>query len=310
MGCMIYKTGMRIFTIVTALIFSALIIGCDMRNDGEIEDLSSNTIGILSPDGSQIVFMRHFDYDRVYPTPNFLAGVGNGSGKSCDNFYDKTFIYTINRETKKLRRLGEIKDAEKDRWSQNISWEGNLIAYGFGSGSLNNYVHKIYVMNYDGSNNHIVVSYEPSYLVSSIPLTLSGDCQKLFYINRGEQLHLQFESSLYSINLDGTGKSLVSDLHCPDWNLYQSSIDDIMWDSRRGCIIIINCYECSPFPYDYWQINPDGTNLRAMEPEYLAEYKRRKIYGSAVHGLLESELEKMTRNITYAEWGVPSPYSQ
>lgn len=249
--------------------------------------------------------------------------------RGADNFYDKVFIYTINRETKKLRRLGEIKKDTKNNTicsfsSCNISWEGNLITYGVVIGyipeDLNDYdVQRIFVMNYDGSNNHLVVSYklsEPDFGLRSLPLTLSGDCQKVFYIKEREKDLF----SLYSINLDGTGNSLVSDL-CPDSNRLRYEVKDMMWDSRGSCIILISddvVRNGVDPPYNDSQINPDGTNLRAVEPEYLEEYKRRKIYdgmldykrsSSVVHGLLESELEEMTRNITYAEWGVPSPYS-
>lgn len=79
---MIYKTGMRIFTIVTALIFSAILVGCDTRNDGVVSDDSLNAIGILSPDGSQIAFIRHFNYNRNYTSNDiFTAITGHEGGR-------------------------------------------------------------------------------------------------------------------------------------------------------------------------------------------------------------------------------------
>jgi len=76
------------------------------------------------------------------------------------------------------------------------------------------------------------------------------------------------------------------------------------WDSSQDCILLVERTYNSKEPV-VWQISPDGADLRKSE-DGLAEYLRRRLGGweSDPHF---SELEKLTRDITYAEWGVPAP---
>ena len=273
---------MKVIITVSTLVLATFLVNC-----GEpVSEESQNIAAILSPDGSQIAFARSFHY---YVTK---ASVFDPSGWR-ETKYEATFIYTIDRSTRKLMKLSEVDKQwyHCDRYNcpVNISWESNFIAY--------NTWDTIYVIHPDGTSKRSVVltrKYGPP-----TAFTLSADAEKLFY--PGKEYHWEYDrEGLYSVNLDGTGKSFVSDLEFLEYY----DIQDMVWDSSRVQILLIERSYNSKEPI-VWQINPDGTDLR--ESEYgLAEYRRRRLGGWESDPPF-SELEKLTRDITYAEWGIPAP---
>ncbi|MBM3242652.1 hypothetical protein FJZ31_40850 [Candidatus Poribacteria bacterium] len=270
---------MKTITIASTLFLIVLFAGC-----GEpISEESQNIDAILSPDDTQIAFARWFHY-YVNKASVFEPGGWR------DTKYHATFIYTIDRSTKKLTKLVEV-DIEGQYYCDryycpvSISWEDDFIAY-------SNW-NTIYIINPDGSDKQTVVAFTEMY-GSPMLFTLSADAQRLFYIEYKWE-----RAGLYSVNLDGTGKSFVTTLGSLVYN-----IQDMVLDASKKHILLIERTYDSKEPV-VWQLNPDGTDLRKSE-DGLAEYRRRRLGGWESKPPL-AELEKLTRDISYAEWGVPAP---
>lgn len=269
----------------TIIIASTLILAVFLASCGEpVSEESRNIAAILSPDGTQIAFARSFHY---YVTK---ASVFDLSGWK-ETKYEATFIYIIDRSTKEVTRLVEV-DKEWyycDRYycPVNISWEGDFIAY-----SIEN---TIYIISADGSGKRTLVLSPKG---PPMPFTLSADVQRLSYL--GRKYHWRYDrEGLYSVNFDGTGKSFVADLGRLRYN-----IRDMVWDSIQAHILLVERAYNSKGPV-VWQINPDGTDLMEIE-DGLAEYRRRRLGGWESDPPF-AELEKLTRDITYADWGIPAP---
>ena len=262
---------MKAITITSILILAVFLIGC-----GEpISEEAQNIAAILSPNGNKIAFARWFHYyvNKV--------SVFDPTGRR-DSKYHAAFIYTIDRSTKELTKLVEV---GKDWYHRNIhlSWEGDFIAYSLPG--------TIYIMNPDGSDKRTVVtSTSTERYGPSMPFTLSADAQWLFYLD--SKYHEYYgRDQLYSAYLDGAGKSFIKDL-----SDLGHTIQGMMWDSSQNRILIIHwSYEDNGQVAS--QINPDGKDLRKSETG-LEEYRRRRPF---------AELKTLTRDITYAEWDVPSP---
>ena len=170
-----------------------------------------------------------------------------------------------------------------------VSWEGELIAYSRQDG--------IYIMDLNGRSRGYVDLSRGKY-GPSIPFTLSGDAQKVFYLGRHPWEYDR--EGLYSVELDGTDKTYIADLK----GLGYYDIDDMMWDSTQNCILMVERPYNSEKPF-IWQITPDGGSLKTSE-QGLTEYYRRKLGGWESDPPF-AELEELTRDISYAEWDVPAP---
>ena len=256
----------------SALALIALLLGCGETPDEE----AWNIAAISSPDGSQVAFARSF---RYYVNK---ASAFDPSGWE-ETVYEAIFVYIMDRSTGELTKLTE---AERDSGIFGISWEGDLIAYSRWD--------VIYVMRPDGSSRRPVFISTGKY-GPSLPFTLSGDAQALFYLG----MHPEYK--LHSIRLDDELRESV-DLNLED--LRYRSIHDMIWDSSRDRILLIEASFDGSVPA-IWETNPDGTNLRRTD-EGLSEYRRRRLGGFEFETPFP-ELEKMTRDITYEEWGVPAP---
>jgi hypothetical protein len=270
---------MKAITIASILVLAVLIASC-----GEpINEESQNIDAILSPDGTRIAFARWFHY---YVNKASVFDPGGWE----ETKYSEAFIYTINRSTKELTKLIEVGKewyyCDKYYCPVHISWEGDSIAYSIWG--------TIYIMNPDGSGKRTVVVSTEGY--PPIPFTLSADAQRLFYLGR----EFNWREGLYSVNLDGTGKFFVADLG----RLGYYNIQDMVLDSNQERILLIERAYNSKEPV-VWQINPDGTDLRKSE-DGLAEYRRRRLGGWESKPPF-AELDKLTQDITYVEWGVPAP---
>ena len=270
--------------IQTALILFLVVFvaGCGQTPKEE----SQNIDAILSPDDSRIAFVRSFHY---YFTK---ASVFDPSG-SDETVFGETSIYIIDTSTEELTKLIKL-DADVLRCDRyycpiKVSWEGELIAYSSQDG--------IYIMDLHGRSRGYVDLSRGKY-GPPIPLTLSGDAQKVFYL--GKHPWEYDREGLYSVELDGTGKTYIADLE----RVGHHEIYDMIWDSTQNYILIVER------PYDskepvVWRITPDGTGLKPSE-NGLTEYYRRRLGGWESDPPF-SGLEKLTRDISHAEWDVPAP---
>jgi len=238
------------------------------------EDRSVNLAAILSPDSSRVAFIRNFCYQVV---KNRWMQV------DVATLYDKAFIYIMDLTNHKLTRVTEIKYSGA---YTNISWEGNFLAY--------NYYHKINVINLDGTYGCFVDDdiFTKSSYDSKTPVdnfTLSPDSQGLYYLLGYHNLHY--------VNFDDGSKSF--EIKLPD---YKGYILDMVWDSNQNCILFISYNEVIFGNIDtVYQINPDGTNFRESK-NLLEAYCQRRLGCSN-----SNQLDDLTKNISYKEWGVPAP---
>lgn len=273
---------MKTVSAALVLLFVALIAGCG----GNPKEDSRNIDAILSPDGSRIAFARSF---RYYFNK---ASVFNPGGWE-ETVYEEMSIYVMDRTTDELTKMAKFDEApyhcSRYDCPVRISWEGDLIAYSVR--------YAIYVMDLSGDKRGFVDLAREKY-GPPIPFTLSGDARRLFYLGRHPWEYDR--EGLYSVELDGTGKSFITELKGMGYH----DIYDMMWDSSQNCILIVErAYSIAESTV--WQIAPDGSGLKESE-RGLMEYRRRRLGGWDSKPPF-SELEKLTRGISYAEWDVPPP---
>ena len=274
---------MKASGIILVLLLVILLSGCGESPNEEFLNIAA----VLSPDGYRIAFVRNFHYYF-----NKASIVDPGGWR--ETVYAATTIYIVDRSTRELTKLVEI----DDDWHYcssiydcpvNISWESDLIGYSIGQEIVR-------IINPDGTDDG-TVDFSSRKYGPSIPFTLSGDAEKLFYMERRPW---EFDGEgLYSVNLDGTDRSLVADL--TGLRIYE--VHDMIWDSTQNCILLIE----KVYGEDtiVWQIKPDGTDLRISE-RGLEEYRRRRLGGWETDPPF-FQLEDLTRDISYSEWGIPAP---
>lgn len=269
-------------TTMLILLLAALAVGC-----GETpNERSQNISAILSPGGSRIAFARSFSY-------YFKKASVFDPGGWEESVFEETSIYVIDRSTEELTKLlkldGDAYRCDRFYCPVNISWEGDLIAYGVQG--------TIYMTDLDRNNRGTADLSREKY-GPGIPFTLSGDAQRLFYV--GRQPWEYEREGIYSIELDGTGKSYVADLE----GVRYYEVHDMLWDSIQNVILIIERPYGNEEPV-VWQVAPDGSALKRSE-QGLMEYRRKRLGGWESDPPF-SELEKLTDGISHAEWGVPEP---
>ena len=274
---------MKASGVILLLLLIIFLSGCGESPSEEFMNMTA----VLSPDGSRIAFVRNFHY---YLNKASIADLGGWR----ETVYASTAIYIINRSTRELTKLVEI----DNNWHYcssiydcyvNISWEGNLIGYSVGQ-------EEVHIIDPDGTDAGSVDFSSRKY-GPSVPFTLSGDAEKLFYIGRNPW---EFDQEgLYSVNLDGTDRSFVTDL--TSLRIYE--VYDMIWDLSQNCILLIE----KVYGEDtiVWQIKPDGTDLRRSE-QGLEKYRRRRLGGWETDPPF-SQLEDLTRDISYSEWEIPAP---
>jgi len=274
---------MKAAFIASILLLTAILAGCGESPNEEFQNIAA----ILSPDGSKVAFVRNFHY---YFNKASVIDLGGWR----ETAYAATIIYTIDRSTRELTKLVEVDDiwhycSSRYDCPVNISWESNLIAY-----SVNQDV--VQVISPDGIGAR-TVDFSTRKYGPAIPFTLSGDAEKLFYMGRNPWEYDR--EGLYSVNLDGTDRAFIADLT----GLRVYEIYDMLWDSGQNCILLIERVYSENILV--WQIKPDGTDLKESE-QGLEEYQRRRL-GGWESALSFSQLEELTRGISYAEWGIPAP---
>jgi hypothetical protein len=258
---------MKAAIILSVLLLAALIAGCGEDPSEE----SRNIAAILSPDGSRIAFARTF---RYYFNKASVFDPGGWE----ETVYNQTSIYIIDRSAGELTKLSESDEdwyyCDRYYCPVNVSWENDVIAYSF--------QYTIHITDPDGAHK-ASLDISTGKFGPPIPFTLSGD-----------------REGLYSIGLDGTGKSFIADLKMAGF--YE--IHDMMWDSGQDRILLIERTYDNVDPV-VWQIDPNGKGLGRSE-QGLMEYRRRRLGGWESDPPF-AELEGLTRDITHAEWGVPEP---
>ena len=273
---------MRVFITASILLFAALMAGCGETPDAEVRNIAA----ILSPDGSRIAFVRSFHY---YVNK---ASVFDPSGWEED-VYSETSVYIIDKSTRSVTKLGKVSEdwyyCDRYNCPVNISWEDDLVAYSTRDA--------VYITDLDG-NGRGVIDISTRKYGPVIPLTLSGDAQKLFYLGRHPWEHDR--EGLYSVRIDGSDKSFISDLG----NLEYYDVYDMLWYSGQDSILIVEGLYQSGDPL-IWQIDPEKGGLEESL-DGLQEYRRRRLGGREAEPPFP-ELEELTKDITYAEWDVPPP---
>jgi len=258
-----------------------MLAGCHTQGPIEVDNGSRNAV--LSPDGTLIAFCRYFRY--VYkgyqitldPTPQ-------------RNAYEAWFVYTIHRETKEVSKILE-------HGSHHLSWEGGLIAYNEGPTCDTEWGHltdnlappvDIYVMNPDGTGKTFVVE-------GNSPFMLLPDATKLIYLAG---------SSLFSININGTDKTLIRDLSdlLVDAENAGTLLRDMAWDPDASMILIGIMPSDAPF-YGIWEMNLDGTGFKKSGHQYGTHFWTMSRGISNIH----SHLGELTSDVTYEQWKVPRP---
>ncbi len=274
---MFKKMKTAVITMSTLLV-AALVVGCAETPS----ERSQNISAILSPDGSRIAFVRSFCYYFKKASVFDLSG-------SEESVFEETSIYIIDRSTEELTKLIKL-DADAYRCDRyhcpvNISWEGDLIAYGIQG--------TIFVTDLDIDNRGLVDLSREKF-GPGMSFTLSSDAQRLFYPGMRPQ------EGLYSVKLDGTGKLQIGELEV----VKRHEIQDMLWDSTQNVILVVE----SPFINEepvVWQVTTDG-NWSNPSDIGLTEYRRRRLGGWESDPPF-SELEKLTKDISHAEWDVPEP---
>jgi hypothetical protein len=279
--------------IITTFIILTSFLLIDCHTQGPIEVDTGNLNEVLSPEGARIVFCRYFRYRykgfqvTLDPTPYRTA-------------YDSCFVYIIHRETKKLTKILE-------HGSHHLSWEGDLIAYNQGPGCDVEWVDfegnlippsDIYVMHPDGTGKRFVVK-------GNSPFILLPDARKLIYRDG---------RSLFSVNVDGTEKTLIKDLTDllinepprPEGWYAVTWLRDLVWDPNANKILIGIMPPSAPYN-GVWEMNLDGSGLRKSRHQYGPYFWTVKDKIPHGEGGIQSVLDALTAGITYEQWGVPAP---
>jgi Tol biopolymer transport system component len=195
------------------------------------------------------------------PAQATFPGANGRIAFGSDRYGGTHNIFTMNADGSDVRQLTFVTAEQGAALDQNWSPDGRLLAYNRRSADFS--VRAIFLMNADGSDQHVLVD-DPSYV--DLSPRFSPDGSRVIF----SRCRRDFEAcAIYTVKTDGHGLTAIT--HLAD-NLRNNVLDFRPGYSPDGTTIAFGSINRGGVLSAIYLMNPHGSNVRRITPAALEAF--------------------------------------